>query len=561
MMRQLIGSKSLRVLMAVATVVVLLVLMGTVSVMTVQQQESQMEVEMLEKARILRAQMNATWDYIEEKQEVIELDSDGTRHFKGLNCAIAGKEIGRRISEQTDYRIAFTNFSTRNAEDAPDEFEMEALRRFATDSAQTEVFAKSDDGIMFRYAAPLWIEESCLDCHGSPVGAIDVVGYPKEGREVGELAGILSIGIPTELYQRGLWENAGRQIVGLCVDITAVACLMFFLVSHFVTTPIARLEQFTHRVRTGDFDISETGQTGFGEVDDLTRSFVEMASDLKCTHEGLEQEVADRTRELSEANAALQEQGEILKVANERLAEESERKSDFLAMTSHDLRTPLTSIIAYADLGVSESAANLDEATQAFSEIRRSGKRLLSSVNNLLEMAQAEAGKLVLAHEPMDMVDVVNEIEHMALPLASKRELQWSATVDASVPVLYTDGERVRSIIANLVSNAIKFTAPGGRVSLVASCGEQDGRNVIAVEVSDSGCGIPADELVDIFDRFGRGRLAVEKEVGGSGLGLAVVHALAEALGGTIEVESEVGVGSRFRFLLPSDQGDWKEME
>lgn len=554
-------AKSLRVLMAVATVVVLITLMGIVGVMTVQQQEHQMQIEMLEKARILRAQMGATWDYIEEKQEIIEQDSDGSRRFKGVNCAIAGKEIGQRISDQTDYQIAFTNFSTRNANDSPNDFELEALREFANNPTREEYFARSEDGTTFRYAAPLWIEESCLDCHGGPLGEIDPAGFPKEGRAVGDLAGIMSIGIPTKLYSSGLWENILRQIAGLGLAIVAVAFLMFFLVSHFVTNPLSKLERFTQQVSAKNFDVGEIEGPTYGEVGGLVRSFTAMATDLKATHEDLEKQVEDRTRELSEANSALREQGKVLQRANEQLAEESERKSDFLAMVSHDLRTPLTSIIAYADLGLAEASCEEPEAAHAFSEIKGSGKRLLTSVNNILEMAQAEAGKLVVTHEPVDMVDVANELESMALPLAKKNGLEWSLLVDPRAPVLYSDGEKIREILENLVSNAIKFTDAGGYVTVEIECEVREEEECVVAAVSDSGCGIPHQDIDGIFESFGRGQFAVEKEIGGTGLGLSVALALANALGGSIEAASRVGVGSRFALVLPAGGGVWKEME
>lgn len=561
MKRRIARVKSLRLLMAVISCIVLVVLMGIVSMMTMQLQERQMQVEMLEKARILQAQMSSTWDYIEDKQEIIKQDSDGARRFKGINCAIAGKEIGRRVSEQTDYYIGFTNFTTRREGDSPDSFDLAALSEFSNDPTLEEYYAKSEDGATFRYASPLWIEESCLDCHGRPLGEIDAAGFPKEGREIGDLAGIMSIGIPTKLYRNGLWENVVRQVAGLSLAIAAVALLMFFLVSHFVTNPLARLERLTRQVSTGKLDVGNFEEPAYGEVEGLVRSFTEMAAELKVMHEDLERQVEDRTRELSEANSALRKQGKALQRTNERLAEESERKSDFLAMVSHDLRTPLTSIIAYADLGLEGHHAENADAAQAFGEIKSSGKRLLKSVNNILEMAKAEAGKLVIAHEPVDVIDVVNELEGMAVPLAKKNGLEWRLSVERGTPVLYSDGEKIREILENLVSNAIKFTPPGGYAAVRVTSEVREGRDCVVVEVSDSGCGIPPEDIDQVFERFGRGRLAARSEVGGTGLGLSVALTLAKALGGTIEVASSVGLGSVFSLVLPAEVGNWKEME
>jgi PAS domain S-box-containing protein len=234
-----------------------------------------------------------------------------------------------------------------------------------------------------------------------------------------------------------------------------------------------------------------------------------------------------------------------LELQNLQLRELDRLKDEFVALVSHELRTPLTSIRGYLEL-ISEDA-NLTEEQQTFVEtIDRNAQRLQRVVGDLLFVAQVEAGKLTLEQGAVDMNTMVEEAVQAAQPSADAKSI--SLRIELGVlPVIRGDRARLAQVLDNFVSNAIKFTPTGGRVS-VTTCalpGE------IEIIVSDTGMGIPANELPLLFQRFFRAERATSGAIPGTGLGLAIAKAIVTGHGGRIRVESTEGAGATFRVILP----------
>lgn len=235
----------------------------------------------------------------------------------------------------------------------------------------------------------------------------------------------------------------------------------------------------------------------------------------------------------------------------DQLLEIDRLKDEFIACISHELRTPLTSIRGYLELLMENMVGELNDEQRSFLEIvRRNSERLLRLVGDLLFVAQLEAGKLWLDRERVDLAALIQETVAALLPTATKREIAVRVEVEPDLPPLQADRARVGQILDNLLSNALKFTAPGGHVSLQASC-EDD---LMTVQVSDTGMGIPSDELERLFERFFRSSNATEQAIQGTGLGLSITKAIVEAHGGQIEVESTEGEGTVFTVVLPVRQ-------
>ncbi|MDR0500893.1 MAG: DUF3365 domain-containing protein [Coriobacteriales bacterium] len=258
-----------------------------------------------------------------------------------------------------------------------------------------------------------------------------------------------------------------------------------------------------------------------------------------------------------------------LEHTNERLKTESQYKSDFLATMSHEFRTPLTAILAFAELWERSPTPKSERDIEAISEVRENGKLLLNMVNNILEVARTDSGKVEMNYEITDMVDLISTIEGALRPLAERRDIRFITTVDADVPLINADWEKLRRIVENLVSNAIKFTQRGGEVdvsvSLVSEDSTQDNtqdrtqssariKNGIAIAVRDTGIGIKAEELDHVFEKFVQLDKSSFRRYNGSGLGLTVVKELTEAHGGTITVASEPKRGSTFTIYIPADK-------
>jgi signal transduction histidine kinase len=220
-------------------------------------------------------------------------------------------------------------------------------------------------------------------------------------------------------------------------------------------------------------------------------------------------------------------------------------KTEFLTSMSHELRTPLSAIIGFADLLISSPRENLStRARESIERIKRNGEHLLSLINDVLDLAKAEAGKvdIRLMNLPLLIRSCVAEVES----LRGEKDLRLAADVGEAILETMTDSQRVRQILLNLLSNAIKFTERG-EVVVTVHFGTDD----IQVAVRDTGLGIPASALPELFRDFKQLDAGDGRRYPGTGIGLALSRRLARALGGEIEVRSRAGEGSTFTLVLP----------
>jgi signal transduction histidine kinase len=221
-------------------------------------------------------------------------------------------------------------------------------------------------------------------------------------------------------------------------------------------------------------------------------------------------------------------------------------KDEFFALVSHELRTPLTSILGYVEL-VLEDAEGLDpDLVHHLRVVERNGERLLRLVGDLLFVAQVEAGKLALDRGRADLAALAGEAVDAARPRAEEQKIEL-VLESAEAPALAGDPGRLGQMLDNLISNAVKFTPPGGRVTVAV--GSAAGR--ATVEVRDTGIGIDGEEQALLFERFFRGSAAQAGTIPGVGLGLTIVKSIVDGHGGTIQVASEPGAGTTFRVELP----------
>jgi two-component system phosphate regulon sensor histidine kinase PhoR len=222
-------------------------------------------------------------------------------------------------------------------------------------------------------------------------------------------------------------------------------------------------------------------------------------------------------------------------------------RRDFVANASHELRTPLTSIRGFVE--ALEDGALGDEAHAArfLGKIRTHADRMAALVGDLLELSRLEAGERPPQWEEVVPSEVLDDVAASLDELARSKDMRFTRA-SAGAPVVVTDADRLRRILENLVENALKYTPAGGRVDLRAGADPDGG---VVFEVEDDGPGIPAEHLPRIFERFYRVDKARSRELGGTGLGLAIVRHLAEGMGATVGVESQVGRGTRFRVHVP----------
>ena len=234
-------------------------------------------------------------------------------------------------------------------------------------------------------------------------------------------------------------------------------------------------------------------------------------------------------------------------------AEEANRaKSQFLATMSHELRTPLNAIAGYAELlEIGVHGTLNEEQREAVARVQRSQRHLLALINDILNFARIEAGHLALEPSDVRVRDALTALEPLIAPQLGAKSLRLAIEPADDQLVVHADPEKVQQILLNLASNAIKFTAPGGRLDVRAAA---DG-DVVRIEVSDTGVGIPADRLEHIFEPFVQLERSLTNPHEGAGLGLAISRDLARAMGGDLMVRSQVGTGSTFTLTLPRAGG------
>lgn len=255
-------------------------------------------------------------------------------------------------------------------------------------------------------------------------------------------------------------------------------------------------------------------------------------------------------QELKELSVQLNERSRRIEVQNGELARASRLKSAFLASMSHELRTPLNAIIGFSEVLKDGLLGDLEAAQRDYvSEIYQSGRHLLSLINDILDLSKIEAGKMELELEPVDLGSLVHNALTILKESASNGGVTLTRSIDPTLQTIEADGRKLRQIVYNLVSNAVKFTPRGGTVRLEVTAQGPD----VEIAVIDSGIGISATDQQRLFRAFEQLDSGIDRKFEGSGLGLVMVKSLVQLHGGTLGVESALGSGSRFWVRLPRD--------
>ena len=316
-----------------------------------------------------------------------------------------------------------------------------------------------------------------------------------------------------------------------------------------------RLWQYGDKIRRApDETIIKILNNFRGVVDTVT--FIAMKSMM--TRQLHVEAITESYNELSQSNRRL-------RASLERLQELDRMKSSFLAMVSHELKTPLTSVIGYSEMLIDGVAGEFnDEQRRYLGTIMEKGESLLSLIGSLLDLSRIEAGAAELEKTSISIPQIVDEALSSVVPQAQKKRLRLEKSLSSDLPRLRADGAKLRQVLVNLLGNAVKFTRESGCVEVRADLwrGPREGtdpserfgppdEDFVRVEVIDDGIGIPPDKLGRVFESFYQVDGSITREYGGTGLGLAISKKLVEAHDGEIRVASRPGEGTRFSVLLP----------
>lgn len=416
-------------------------------------------------------------------------------------------------------------------------------------------------GNQYQYIQAVTFKSSCLiACHsneprdelgleGFDVGRIDLDnhyfrpardGTGSERVKAGDLAGAVVVHIPLEWTRKSINSNRAMLITAALVTAILAMVSSYMIVRYIIVKPVKHLRDVSDAIAAGRLNIRSRIQTG-DEFEDLSHAFNRMLHNLVAMQQELRDVNSDldlKVDELAQANMALYEMNRI--------------KSDFLATMSHELRTPLNSIIGFSEVLSGDDKLG-DRQRRYAGNIQTSGKMLLGMINDILDLAKIESGKMEVRGEDFSIRDVSEAVTNLARPMADRKDITLECRLDEAIPLLRQDPGKIRQILYNLLSNAIKFTPEGGRVTVRARA---EGRFLV-LEVEDTGIGVAEEDRETIFEKFrqakapGRDESVLTREHEGTGLGLSIVRELASLLGGEISLKSQPGRGSTFTVRIP----------
>jgi signal transduction histidine kinase len=409
----------------------------------------------------------------------------------------------------------------------------------------------------YQYVQAVQFKPTCLmDCHTSGQNYIDnhvwreVAGGKVVPFKAGDLAGVVSIHLPMDQTNKAIHNNRAMLITAALVTAILAMFASWTIVRYVVVKPVKHLRDVSDAIAAGKLNIRSQIQTG-DEFEELSHAFNRMLHNLVAMQQ-----------ELRDVNGDLDRKVDELAQANMALFEMNRLKSDFLATMSHELRTPLNSIIGFSEVLAGSDQINERQRRYA-NNIQTSGKMLLGMINDILDLAKIESGKMEVRTEDFSIRDICEALVGLARPMAERKNIDLESRLDEAIPLLRQDSGKLRQIIYNLLSNAIKFTPEGGRVTLRARA---EGRFVV-VEVADTGIGIAEEDREKIFEKFrqagaiGQGDGVLTREHQGTGLGLSIVRELAKLLGGDVHLESRPGQGSTFTVRLPQQLAGNRKFE
>jgi two-component system, NarL family, sensor histidine kinase BarA len=375
----------------------------------------------------------------------------------------------------------------------------------------------------------------CLGCHRDPRS----VPFPQPNLAESDLMAVVSVRMSTELIETGFHQNRALLIAFAIGTTVLILTGSYLIIRYVIVKPVKHLKDVSEAIAAGELNVRSEIQTG-DEFEDLSVAFNRMLRNLTNMQDRNRGLIADLDRKVDE-----------LARVNMALYESNRLKGDFLSTMSHELRTPLNSIIGFSEILL--SADNLTEKQHRYAaNIMTGGQQLLALINDILDLAKMESGKLRLHPETVPVTDLCEQAVTLFRPVAEKKNVELRVSIPADLPPVRQDAGKVRQILANLLSNAIKFTPEGGRVTLKATVADGEFRLL----VQDTGVGIAADEQEAVFDKFRQASNPLTREQGGTGLGLSIVRELAKLLGGDVQLHSELGRGSTFTVSIAAELAD-----
>jgi len=433
------------------------------------------------------------------------------------------------------------------AEENNDDLLKRALSRFRKNPDSEAVFGVVRDAghpLHFRYLRPISARQ--MATVQDPRFALFDDSF-SSAEVANPLRGILIIERSAVTASSQLFINRTYIILsGLFAGALAVL-VFYFITTRLILSPVRVLRETTERVSKGDLNVRSDISTG-DEFEELSDMFNQMLATVKSSQDQLRQ--INKTLDLKLTDLA---------ESNVMLVEANRLKSEFLANISHELRTPLNSILGFAEVIEELDRKSPDTPQRAkrlryLSNILTSGRILLQLINDLLDLARIEAGRVEVQPEPVNLIECCQGLATLIKPQADKKSIKISLDISPTLPIIETDPGKFQQIIFNYLSNAVKFTPDEGQIIIRAQRWrhkEHDSADSVKISVIDTGPGISTEDQKLIFEKFRQVDATHTRKYQGTGLGLAICQELATLLTGKVSVQSELGKGSTFSLVIP----------
>src|SRR5690606_29190397 len=343
------------------------------------------------------------------------------------------------------------------------------------------------------------------------------------------------------------YQNLLATLITIILGL-ALTGLVVSIMGRRITEPVGRINAAIRQISQGHFDI-RLGEQGSRELDDLALGVSTMALTMQSAQGELQQNIDQATEDLRQTLETIEIQNIELDLARKTAQEASRIKSEFLANMSHELRTPLNGILGFSTLLQRTELSGRQQ--EYLSTIEKSADNLLAIINEILDFSKIEAGKLILENLSFNLRDLIDDTLTMLAPSAHDKGLELVSIIYRDTPLgLSGDPMRLKQILANLISNAIKFTHEGS-VSVRVMAEHQDANQVLLrISVNDTGIGLSPTQQKSLFKAFSQADNSISRQTGGTGLGLVISKRLVEQMHGEIGLRSQPGEGSEFWLTL-----------
>jgi signal transduction histidine kinase/DNA-binding response OmpR family regulator len=501
-----------RTALAIASVVVVTLVVNAVYLILRKQSElrGDIERETLTFAELTKDRLATGWKEKENREKDFLKFPELVRNTLRLNI-----DVERILIVDTNGRVLFDSseldeLDPKRGATPPDRWIQEPARFAAIQALETRVLPALD----FRGEPGFEIVAPYLEDYGRhPMSVLYQVSYKSLEPKIAWL--VVSAG--------------GLTLLSIVASVLVAAAL-----ASRITRPVQELTEGAKDIAEGHFDRRLSIDSPEDELRILAEAFNHMTTRLK-----------ENVEKLEESNVKLG-------AANEDLKELDRLKSDLLANVSHELRTPLTAIKGYTDYILEKKLGPISEKQEkGLIVVQRNLDRLSKSINALLDFSRMDVGRISLNIQPFLLGPLVEQIHTSLRSELEKKHLAFRADLEAELPAIIADREKVSAVLENLIINAIKFTPEGGSIAVSAARQPGAARPSAEIRVADTGVGIPPDQIGKVFNRFHQVDGSSTRRFGGVGLGLAIVKSILEAHGATIEVVSQPGHGTAFRFVLP----------